>query len=452
MKNNREIAASVFEKSRIVLQRRAARRKKITAAASVLGVTAVITTSVLLGKSTYTQDIPINDPPSETDSAVSEGILSEPVTASSGASPKDNSHSTAEGTRSYAGAGDDKAGSAHDTSRKNTSSAAGFSSVSSDRSRPSSKSSSVSDENENSEAEVSKTTSSKATSSKATSSKATSSKTTSSKATSSKATSSKATSSKTTSSKTTSSKVTSSKTTSSKTSSTVNSYNGSGSSSNISSKPDTESDVQWYPGDEGEQPDSPAVEKEEGFVDTDIEQAIPNTESDSIFYEAFNENYGSVRELTYSADLTVTAEVESVSFVKAGECDFEIDPDIYIYDEEHTTDIFTEVTIRISDVLKGSAPSDTLTFYMYGGIWDDCCLSEQLSLAEEGKAVPFIAGRENPIPGEEYIFVLDRDTSDSWTIHNNYQSILSTVHGYNAYQYKKYSGITAADVLNFYNR
>ncbi len=234
----------------------------------------------------------------------------------------------------------------------------------------------------------------------------------------------------------------------------MNSYNGSGSSSNISSKPDTESDVQWYPGDDGERPDSPGVkdEDEEGFVDTDIPQAIINTESDSIFYEAFNENYGSVRELTYSADLTVTAKVESVSFFKAGECDFEIDPDIYIYDEERTTDIFTEVTIRISDVLKGSAPSDTLTFYMYGGIWDDCCLSEQLSLAEEGKAVPFIAGRENPIPGEEYIFVLDRDTSDSWTIHNNYQSILSTVYGYNAYQYKKYSGITAADVLNFYNR
>ncbi len=454
MKTNQEIAASVFEKSRIVLQKRAVRRKRIAAASATLGVAAVVTVTALMGKGAFTHgNIPTSDPSTVPSNAESRLTDFDTEIDTSFTSSKNSASETA----SSESGGSSKTSSSENTASETTSSKAASSKTVSSKTT-SSVSSSSEDESKNdtisgttsSKSATSKTTSSKTTSSKTTSSKVTSSKVTSSKVTSSKTTSSKTTSSKTTSSKNTSSKTTSSKTTSSKTTSSKNTSSKNTSSKNTSSKPDsrpatdidavtdadtdgwyiepdTDSPPPWYHDTDQEQPDHPSIT----YCSVYYTRAIDIDVEEQSFAEILAEN----------AELIVIAKVDSISFEADNDKTDDMSSDFFIPSEDCAM-LCTDVHLNVSEVLKGKCGSE-LDLTMFGGIADPSYKNEQKSVMEENKYIPIVESRADPEQDKEYVFILDYNYNCScWTLFDYSSSILPT---------DDQSGrVTADDIINIF--
>lgn len=443
MKNNQETAASVFEKSRIVLQRRAVRRKRIATAASTLSAAAVITVAALLSKGAFSKDIPTQDPPvisdnssaasSSHNSSLGTAATASAVTSSSPSeesrkeSKTESSSSNASSKKSSSSSSSGASGKASKTSSTTAADGRSSASVSPDRS---------SDTAHEAESKTNdpKTSSSKTTSSKTASSKSTSSKNTNSKNTSSKAASSNNTSSKATSSKSTSSKTTSSESTSSQSSRYP--YIEPAETDTPSPANDGKDEERPVP-EAPDGPDSPGVDDapdhptEKNPNDfSDGEPGIPDTDTAAAeslyeFVPYYGETYRNADDLVRGAQLVIVGDVSKILFTRGSEDLAPLRSDF----DSSGSDLYTVVTVDISDVLKGKAHSDRITFTMYGGMLESGTYTVQQTYAGWGNAVPLVECREDPELYQRYIFVLDfNEGSGRWTLHTYQDGIISVDH------------------------
>lgn len=433
MKSNQEIAASVFEKSKAVIKKRAERRKKIAAAASTLGVAAVITVLAIVGKGFPSGNNPIPTESGSSSASEPKTVSSQPDTdtaidTSSIVSDKENtSHQN-----------ESKAESKHESSENNTISKESSSSRTGRRNPVSSASASA--------ANGRRTTTTITThddediSSDAASSKITSSKTESSNNSSSKTSSFSTTVSSTSSQKTTASKP------------SVKD------SDEDTETPSTDSDVipNSPPPDSDQELPTPTDDSDTSTADTDIETV--ETDAAAVEHQFYNvnyigQNYDSVSELANSADRVVIARVESVGFVSMGDDlvflkDNIEKPDRDLASKEEYNKIYGDIvavyTIVIEENLSYDDEKDAQTvvnLFVYGGK-PDMYYFDQVWAVGDSSMIPAVYGMTSIDEGETYVFLL-KEQNGITTLLTPEQGVYNT----DSQGVASESGFTAADII-----
>lgn len=448
MKSNREIADSVFEKSKVVIQKRAKRRKAITAAGSTLGLIAVVTAAVIISKNTPSGrvTIPIQSAPdieSSSSSLISAPDESSSVFRISGSSTAETSSTE---ITSHEKEKDNNTNTSESSSNKSSAPAL-------------SRSSSSTGSNKNEQRiSTTHTTQNDGDNSHDNSSKTTSSRATSSKTTSSRTTSSKITSSRTTSSRTTSSETTSSNTVSSENDKTPAKPSMPSSLPTESSFPDSENematDIDQNEGNPGSEeapiPDSPDPPTTDPSTDAETDsEALAGGDFYDVYY--YNEApYTSADQLAAVSDKMVVGVVQNVDYVTLEEqykflLDNIIKPDVpQDSSEPDFGDLIAIYTIEIQeDLTAGGDDSrgDTILLYVYGGSQYGDYSAQEWAAGGSSK-IPIVENMKQLDIGGNYIFAL-KNHGDIITLVNYDQSIYNADDHYD----NDYSGqITTEDI------
>ena len=433
MKSNREIADSVFEKSKVVIQKRAKRRKAITAAGSTLGLIAVVTAAVIISKNTPSGRVTIPTQSAPDIESSSSSLISAPDESSSVFRISVSSAAETSSTES----------TSHEKEKDNNTNTSDSSSNKSSAPALSRSSSSTGSNKNEQRISTTHTTQNDGDISHDNSSKTTSSKTTSSR---------------TTSSRTTSSRTTSSNTVSSENDKTPAKPSMPSSLPTESSFPDSENematDIDQNEGNPGSEeapiPNSPDPPTTEPSTDAETDsEALAGGDFYDVYY--YNEApYTSADQLAAVSDKMVVGVVQNVDYVTLEEqykflLDNIIKPDVpQDSSEPDFGDLIAIYTIEIQEDLTArgdDSRGDTILLYVYGGSQYGDYSAQEWAAGGSSK-IPIVENMKRLDIGGNYIFAL-KNHGDIITLVNYDQSIYNADDHYD----NDYSGqITTEDI------